>query len=1019
MQTVNAGGHATSTTLNGGFQTINSGGTASGTTINNFGQQGIFAGGAADATTVNSGGGQFVLGGVATNTTVNDTGFQEVDSGSASGVTLNNFGSQYVSGGTVTSTVVNAGYQEIDGGAVTSTTISNGGDQHVNGGTADQTAVYDSLQVIFGGTATNTVVSGGAAEQDVFAGSAVGTTITSGTQFVFSGGVASATTLGADATQFVSSGGAVFDTTVSGGAQYVSSGGSAVDSVVSSGGIQAILEGGAASGTTIGAGGIQNVSSGGLAVATQVLSAGVQSVLAGGTASGTVVSGGSQILSGGVATSSVISNGGAQSVLAGGAASATTVSSGGTQNVSSGGSAIGTLVVSSGLQSVFAGGVATSTTIASGGTQVLSGGVATSSVVSNGGAQSVLAGGSALATTVSSGGAQQVSSGGIASATTVDNGGTQRVASGGVAIGTIVNSGGMQTVNSGGVMSGTVISAGGIQSVAAGGAALSSVVSSGGIQAVSSGATVQPTAVRQGGMIVNNGTVVFAPTSATTFDGTLTGNGAVLQQGVGTTTVTGDNHAFAGSTTVTSGTLMIGDTGNSNASLGGNVAVTAAGALRGHGSVGGNVANNAVLMPGGSIGTLTIGGNYTQTNNGTLVIEVSPSAGSQLKVQGTAALGGALQLLFDPGSYSARNYAILTANNISGSFARLSGVSVAGVDLNGLTPTLNYGASEIDLILAAFVPPPTIAPLDTSIYTALASAAALGARAFDAALMDRLATTPDVDRAGTHSSAWATLMDGYARADGGGAASPFGARRAGFAAGIDRQIDGATVGGAIGYEHDEISESATPSTGRLDTLHLAAYGRRMLGPIEASGVFGYGFSWASEKRPFAPGPNGTPEGSHTLQSLSGTAQAGLPFELSRNTVLEPRVGLHWAWLHGQGFAESGGGGQNLTVGADTVHSAQPYIGLTLMHAFGAMAEPVSVHVDVDYARELANRTRSVTVFTQDGTAFAAPGAPLARHIISIGAGVRAQIRPSWSVSGDASTQLRMGSMVHLQVNYRF
>jgi hypothetical protein len=74
---------------------------------------------------------------------------------------------------------------------------------------------------------------------------------------------------------------------------------------------------------------------------------------------------------------------------------------------------------------------------------------------------------------------------------------------------------------------------------------------------------------------------------------------------------------------------------------------------------------------------------------------------------------------------------------------------------------------------------------------------------------------------------------------------------------------------------------------------------------------------------------------------------------------------------------------------------------------------------VDYARELANRTRSVTVYTQDGTAFAAPGAPLARHIISIGAGVRAQVRPSWSISGDASTQLRMGSMVHLQLNYQF
>lgn len=136
-------------------------------------------------------------------------------------------------------------------------------------------------------------------------------------------------------------------------------------------------------------------------------------------------------------------------------------------------------------------------------------------------------------------------------------------------------------------------------------------------------------------------------------------------------------------------------------------------------------------------------------------------------------------------------------------------------------------------------------------------------------------------------------------------------------------------------------------------------------------------------------------------------------------MLEPRAGVHWAWLHGQGFAESGGGGQNLSVGADTVHSAQPYLGLTLMHAFGTMAEPVSVHIDVEYARELANRNRSVTVFSQDGTAFTAAGAPLAHYIVSLGAGVRAQIRPSWFVSGDASTQLRQGSLVHLQLSYRF
>jgi hypothetical protein len=61
----------------------------------------------------------------------------------------------------------------------------------------------------------------------------------------------------------------------------------------------------------------------------------------------------------------------------------------------------------------------------------------------------------------------------------------------------------------------------------------------------------------------------------------------------------------------------------------------------------------------------------------------------------------------------------------------------------------------------------------------------------------------------------------------------------------------------------------------------------------------------------------------------------------------------------------------------------------------------------------------VTVFSQDGTAFPARGASFAHQIVSVGAGLYAQAGRSWSISGDASTQFREGSMVHLQVRYDF
>jgi autotransporter passenger strand-loop-strand repeat protein len=855
------------------------------------------------------------------------------------------------------------------------------------------------------------------------------------------------------ATQTVNSGGTATSTTINLGQQTINSGGTASGTTINSGGQQGIFAGGVASATTVNSGGGQFVL-GGAAVNTTINSAGFQEVDSGSVTSVTVNFGGTQVIFGGTVTSVTVDN--AIQEIDGGAVTRTVISGGGVQHVDGGtadqttvydglqlidggtatntvlsdssaeqdvfaGSAVNT-TVNGGTQFVFSGGVTSATLVAGGIQNVSSGGLAVNTTVLGSGVQSVYAGGIASSTTLNNGGNQLVANGGQAISATVNSGGVQTVNSGGLAIGTAVNSGGAQTVTSGGIVSSTVVSAGGAQNIASGGVAIGTVVSSGGIQAVSSGGIAQPTAVRQGASVVNDGTVVFNSAGTSTFDGTLTGSGAVLQKGAGTTILTGDNHTFAGTTNVTSGTLMVGELGNENASLGGNVAIAAAGTLRGHGAIGGDVVNDGMLAPGGTIGTLSVHGNYTQNANGALVIEVSPTSASQLKVNGTAMLGGTLRLLYDPGSYSARSYAILTANAINGRFGSVSSVTSTGANLNGLTQSLNYSASEIDLLLAQVAvasPPVTIAPRDTSIYTALGSAAVQGTRAFDRTLLDRFATAPATAPAGLRDGTWAALTTGYARADGNGTASAFGAHRSGFAAGFDHGSGRTLIGGAIGYEHDEIGESATPSTGRLDALRLAAYGSRMLGAIEASGVFGYGFAWATDKRPLGAGPNSTPEGSHWLQSLSGTAQAGIPLEISSDTVLEPRAGLHWAWLHGQGFAESGGGGQNLAVGADTVHSAQPYLGLTLMHAFGTAAEPVNAHVDVEYARELANRTRAVTVVAQDGTAFAAPGAPLAHQIVSLGAGVRAQIGRSWSVSGDASTQLRQGSMLHLQANYRF
>jgi hypothetical protein len=72
------------------------------------------------------------------------------------------------------------------------------------------------------------------------------------------------------------------------------------------------------------------------------------------------------------------------------------------------------------------------------------------------------------------------------------------------------------------------------------------------------------------------------------------------------------------------------------------------GVLSGSGTVGANVLNAAQVAPGQSLATLFVGGDYTQTADGTLAIEigglVAGSQFDQLRVSGNAALGGNLSV---------------------------------------------------------------------------------------------------------------------------------------------------------------------------------------------------------------------------------------------------------------------------------------------------------------------------------------------------------------------------------------
>ena len=479
----------------------------------------------------------------------------------------------------------------------------------------------------------------------------------------------------------------------------------------------------------------------------------------------------------------------------------------------------------------------------------------------------------------------------------------------------------------------------------------------------------------------------------------LSGSGGLTKIGGGTLVLDSDN-TLRGNSEVSAGTLVVGDS-SSNAVLGGNLTVDAAAALLGYGTIGGNLTNNGTVVPGGTSGTmgaLSVGGNYTQASTAALSIEVSPTSASQLKVSGSATLNGVLAIVYDPGTYTATQYTIVSAaNGVSGKFSSTTATLSGGANLGTLQSSLTYDANSANLLLAnalaTVTTPVVVAPNDTSIYTALGTAAVMNAQGTTAALLDRT---------GGASAATSGAQDGWIRATGeqtkvgGSNGEPgFQANQYGFLAGLEQRLGNYTLGVAGGYTHTDLDEQVTGDSGATDTLRAALYASRWLGPLSVSGTLGYGLDFLSQKRPFAG--IGTAEGDHMGQEFTTGAQAALPLTLG-SVVLTPRVGLRYAYFHADSFGESGAAAQNLDVGSDNLHSLQPYAELTLDRAFGDVLNPVNVQLRVGYARELLDAGRAVSVASQDETLFTAPGVSLPRGYLTTGISIGLQPVKSLMVS---------------------
>jgi fibronectin-binding autotransporter adhesin len=166
-----------------------------------------------------------------------------------------------------------------------------------------------------------------------------------------------------------------------------------------------------------------------------------------------------------------------------------------------------------------------------------------------------------------------------------------------------------------------------------------------------------------------------AVTGATTFGGNLIKNG-------GGTWVLDDN-ALQGvvNTSINAGSL------HATQALSGDVVANAGGTLDGVPGVTGNLTNAGKVAVHG--GDSAIGGNYTQVPTGTLAV----SLGSKLAVNGSAALGGTLEITGAGSGYTSNTHTdVLTATGgVTGTFSQLA--KDTGVVFTATT--INYNANSV------------------------------------------------------------------------------------------------------------------------------------------------------------------------------------------------------------------------------------------------------------------------------------------------------------------------------------
>ncbi|MGJ8571677.1 MAG: S8 family serine peptidase [Hoeflea sp.] len=417
---------------------------------------------------------------------------------------------------------------------------------------------------------------------------------------------------------------------------------------------------------------------------------------------------------------------------------------------------------------------------------------------------------------------------------------------------------------------------------------------------INAGAAVQGPALFDFGWLVDTKgyTAVFSHPIEGDYGLTKSGDGTLILNGVTT---------YLGVTKVEGGVLKLGDSAHPTARISGNALVTAGGIFAGHGTLGGALVNQGTVAPGGSIGTLTINGDYTQTPDSTLSVAVGSAGASRLQVDGTATLAGSLVIVPEPLDELSGDYAVLNARQVLGSFDNISA---------GPWPVtyFSYGADSLRMNRQA---------VDGSIVPALGAAVASDATLIHRKLHER-----------TDAGFWA---------DGGFRSLAFGAGpgHAGFAGRRADATFGATFeapeGGHLGLAiltsfADVTGANGNATSGKEQRLAVSGYAGATFGDVTLSAVAGFGGVELDTVRTLTT-TRGVSRLSANIEGMLASAgvQASWAQDFDRGRLIW-QAGFDYGRFVHKAATETGDPVFSLAYGAGVQESVRPSIGVTLEDA---------------------------------------------------------------------------------------